>query len=422
MPELLDPYEPDDRIERALADSRAHLLGRIDQPALGSVTARVHARKRRRLFAAAGGTAAAVLAITGVQIASGGTREPGPAPMLGQPNQPSVTTVSMKWADHGVEIVSDLQSVDLPGALYDAEITEKAAYAMLRDCPGKPAPCTVTMARSENHEPWATVQLPAITVTADTAPPDLIILNGTELVLGGTWHSADGGRKWQPVPAADAPPQPAVPPGARPYAGPDGLRVRLPGSGQSARLASQPEGLQLKWAAPAPAADGSWWVTGLNNGTVTTAVSRDNGVSWKQQQVSKQPGEVVSIKVATTGPHVFVIVTGKGKASGVDQAANPVLALERSSDNGYTFTIADGLPAGVAGDAVPLADGRLLAAMDTDPSGWWMSAPVNSRINSLGTVGRVQKTQAGYVAYEALGSQWAVYSPDGLTWRRLPVC
>ncbi|MGY0234645.1 hypothetical protein [Longispora urticae] len=427
MPELLDPFEPDDRIERALAESRSHLLGNIPQPGLGSVSARADAvRRRRRLFTAAGGTALAVLTITGVRLASTpGEPTPGPA----APNQyainTSVTSHTSTWSGEGIEVLApDRSTLNVPGLLYDVEFADdRHGYALAADCHALPT-CTLTLARSDDGgDEWQRLQTPVPAATPETLP-DLMVLNGTELVLGGAWHSPDSGRTWAATPVDDSP-LTSIPANSRLFLASDGLRVRQAAAGgRAAKLGTVPSGLTVTWAAPGPARDGAWWVTGFSGGKPQIAVSRDAGRTWQLTPVSVLSGVVGGIRIAIGKDQIYAVVTGRATIDGTRQAASPILGLFRSTDNGQTFSLFEGFPPASAGDLVPLPDGRVLTAVDTDPGTWWVAASGQqggTKVTALPQVSRVHRTGAGYVAFGVWGMDWAAFSPDGMSWRRLGV-
>jgi hypothetical protein len=83
---------------------------------------------------------------------------------------------------------------------------------------------------------------------------------------------------------------------------------------------------------------------------------------------------------------------------------------------------AGGRPETVAGEPVPLVDGRLLIA---SRSHWYLSsddgATFTKAEGNLPWVGRLARTRAGYVAYDLFQSGWAAFSSDGSTWRKFPV-
>jgi hypothetical protein len=72
---------------------------------------------------------------------------------------------------------------------------------------------------------------------------------------------------------------------------------------------------------------------------------------------------------------------------------------------------------------VPLLDGRLLVT-GTDQR-WYVSADdgrsFSQAAGSLPPVGRLARTDAGYVAYQLFSNGWAAYSADGSTWRKLQI-
>jgi hypothetical protein len=104
-----------------------------------------------------------------------------------------------------------------------------------------------------------------------------------------------------------------------------------------------------------------------------------------------------------------------------------ISAIYRSDDSGEHFarTSPERVvpPPALAGEPVPLLDGRLLVA-GTDHR-WYLSEDDGRTFTqadgTLPVVGRISRTTAGYVAYDLFGGGWAAFSVDGSTWRKLQV-
>jgi hypothetical protein len=312
------------------------------------------------------------------------------------------------------------------------------------------AGCQVRFAAtSDGGQSWQERTTPlAETLLAADAPPVLLTFDGriaiaeepASVPVGRPlrrYSSGDAGLGWQADPVASAPtPVAAIPHGAHPYVqatdpgalgGCHGgwLAVWTVDAAQPLPLAQQPA-LQPCWAASRPAGDGSWWVGGIlpgsgsAPGSPAVAVSRDQGRSWTVTVLSAQPTEVSGVRVATLGEHVYAVVLGP--RTGPDVA--PVRAIYHSTDRGARFGRSDptrvGEPSQLAGDLVPLLDGRLLLV--AGDGSWYVSADDGDTFapaRTLGHAGRLARTGSGYVVYGLFGGGWCAYSSDGSTWHKL---
>jgi len=92
-------------------------------------------------------------------------------------------------------------------------------------------------------------------------------------------------------------------------------------------------------------------------------------------------------------------------------------AVYRSVDGG-PFTLFAERPGTVAGEVVPLLDGRLLVA---GPD-WYVGTSTLARAGgSLPWVGEIQRTPGGWVAYDLFSADWAAVSRDGTEWQKVNV-
>jgi hypothetical protein len=203
------------------------------------------------------------------------------------------------------------------------------------------------------------------------------------------------------------------------------------------------------WAAARPTADNAWWIGGVSTGAGSTsvstggvstgaggagaaypavAVSRDGGRTWQATTLPTSVGGPVStVQLSALGSHLYAIVLGPDRT---------IRAIFHSADGGRTFTrtrqVDPGTrpaePATLAGEAVPLLDGRLLVT--TDSGRWYASgddgATFSQATGTLPAVGAVRRTWAGYVAYDLFGRSaqsagWAAFSPNGTVWRKLQI-
>ncbi len=271
------------------------------------------------------------------------------------------------------------------------------------------------------------------TFTQGALPPgvggklDLVGFPGGGLVLvtsdGSGYATRDGGATWQRLPAGGSAPVAAVGAGQiLRYDGPEPLAVWSATEGRVGTLAEFPALDAVRWVAPAPSGDGAWWVGGTVGGEPAVAVSRDAGASWDVRPLGAVGATVESVRVSTLGPDVYAVVTGPGGA---------LLGIFHSTDSGAAFarTWAGGGagPAAIAGDVVPLLDGRLLAVSpgvdDPEAGDWWLSADDGrtfTQAKDLPVVGRIDRTVAGYVANDFF-RDYAAFTRDGATWRKLEV-
>ncbi|HET8682355.1 MAG TPA: hypothetical protein VFM54_10845 [Micromonosporaceae bacterium] len=417
---------PDTHLDQRLAASRTQLLAEIDQPDLSRVRERARALRRRRTAARAGGLALLAMAVLGAAAVQpwGGDRRPevttrpGPVPSGGP-----------VWTDAGVTVNGMVQPyVDLPGDVIDVELNDPdRGYALLAGCVGGRS-CRLTVASTRDGGlTWTEHPLPEGAATADSPPELLLFADGRAVVTvePPVVLAGDGGG-WRVLPGAGGPAATAER-GARlrvrqgPSRGCAGAVVEVWTStyGHRGDLANQPP-IDVCWAAAQPAADGAWWVGGADRATgqPAVAVSRDSGRTWQRPQL---PGEAAgaptgtSVRVATLGTHAYAVVVGPGGQLG---------AVYHSVDGGRGFTRTrpgpDGEPATLAGDPVPVLDGRLLVATWTGR--WFVSSDAGAtfvRAGELPRVGRLVRSPSGYVALDLFGNGWAAYSSDGATWRKL---
>jgi photosystem II stability/assembly factor-like uncharacterized protein len=227
------------------------------------------------------------------------------------------------------------------------------------------------------------------------------------------YSSADAGQSWRETIIGDLPtPMQA---GDVLAPGPTGtdcaggrVDVWTPDFAPRGPLDSQPD-LDVCSVVQAGGDGRSWWVGGRAGAMAAAAATRDRGRTWRPQEFPVAG----SARVAALGPHVYALVT---------EADGRLRAVFHSDDGGANFqrTGERGLPPGVAGDPVPLLDGRLLIA---DPSGdWWLSADDGRTFKRAGgnlpVVGRLARTPGGFVAYDLWDAGWLAFSTDGSTWRK----
>jgi photosystem II stability/assembly factor-like uncharacterized protein len=417
---------PELSLETRLGAARADLLARIETPELAEIRRRATVHRRRR-NTVRGGVAVLGLLLVGsiaAVVRPAGVDRP-PPPVGATPT----ASVRPEWRGSGLTLLGLTADVsDLPGDLYDVQFVDNDhGYALLAQCP-KAGACDLAFATTaDSGLTWTRRTPPVIAAPAAALPALAPVGPDTVALLGrgagqNDWISRDGGVTWAATPTANGAPAAAVGGDGRLvlHAGAGGCSAHdvdaLGTDGSRRRLVEQPP-LDVCWIAPTAAADGSWWVGGVVDRHPAAAVSHDGGFSWQPVTFTGPAGSWT--KVVPFGSEVYIIVvTGE---PGTGTAA--VRALYRSTDQGHTFA-RYGDPAGMAtlaGDLVPLLDGRLVAAAP----GWRISGVDGTDFRDgspqLPWVGRLQRTDAGWVAYDLFGSGWAAFSPDGATWHKIHV-
>jgi Photosynthesis system II assembly factor YCF48 len=396
---------PDSYLDEDLTRARADLLDAIDQPPLAEITGRATGLRRRRQAVRTGTALVAVVAV-GVALLRpwAGHPEATVPPADTPPSGPvyAAAGITINGLTEGVP-----QIPDLPGGITDVEfadpdhgylVTDKLAFAATED----------------GGFTWRRRDLPAGTRT-----PDLILFPGGELAVPDGHVSADGGLTWR-APAAGQVPAAAGKEDLLRLGPQNTVEVWSPEDGRRGALAKQPS-LTVTWVAARPTADGVWWVGGTAHdatGRPALASSRDGGRSWRLVELDAPPGRA---QLSVLGHHAYAIVIGTDR---------DIRAILHSADGGLTFTTTrtggGAQPDTLAGEAVPLLDGRLL--ITTTAQKWYVSrddgATFTEATGSLPIVGGLRRTWAGYVAYDLFGPDpagWAAFSSDGSTWRKLHI-
>ncbi|MEV4537411.1 sialidase family protein [Asanoa sp. NPDC049518] len=398
-------------LETKLARSRSALLDEIEQPPLAVVRRRA-TRIRRRRAAAAGATALAVLGVVG--LAARPWQHDGP-PSVTATDPPPIAPV---YRGGGIEIVglSPAPVYGLDGEIAEVEFADRdngfAAAGCVPRCP--------ELARTtDGGLSW---QRATVTPTG-SGPVDLVAFPGGHWLLDGDLdRSSADGSSWQivnnPVESEQA------------EIGPDQLpRVEQPGGqvvvwswdrGRLGDLRNQPQLSTARWVAPAPTADGAWWVGGLVGTSPAVSVSRDSGRSWTTTTLPAPADPTDSVTVSTLGTEAYAVAHNE---------AGQVLGIYHSTDDGKHFTAtllaSGGEPAPFTGDLVPLLDGRLLALHPNGkPGSWWVSDDEGRTfdpIDDLPQASAIRRTYAGYVVYGLFSGSWAAFSHDGTNWQKLQV-
>ncbi|MDW5326417.1 hypothetical protein [Plantactinospora sp. KLBMP9567] len=415
---------PGPDLDVRLVRGRAALLDSIDQPPLARIRDRAATRRRRRHAAGAAGGAAllslAVVATVALQPWTTDGTDPVPPPVADAPPGGPVYT----GAGITINGLSTAAVAHVPGTISDVEFVDPDHGYLLARC-GAAEPCPANLARtSDGGASWEHTDLPAS--SAGQHDLELAAFPGGRLLVshpGGGYASTDEGRSWQEVGSGDGTGQVPAVRGDLLRAGPGGGRCDLdvevwrPELARAGAPATAPD-LDVCWVAPAAGADGAWWVGGFRNGQPAVAITRDRGARWRTVEL---PGTGVSagtVEVASLGSQAYATVLG---------ADRRLLALHHSADGGQTFNPSRSgsseLPTGLSGALVPLLDGRLLVT-GTDRQ-LYLSADDGVTFQraggSLPPLARLERTVAGYVAYDLFGSGWAAYSADGATWRKLQI-
>ncbi|MGN9911942.1 WD40/YVTN/BNR-like repeat-containing protein [Phytohabitans sp. LJ34] len=393
-------------LETRLARERDGLLDAIEQPPLERVGARAtairHRRRARRV-----GAVLAVVAVAGFAALRPWSTDQKPPPVADPSPSPGVV-----YTDAGITIngLTGDPILDLRGQVTDVDFTDPDhGYALVR-CEDGSTPCAPSLARTvDGGLTWARATLPP---TAD-ADLDLTAFPDGRLVVAG-YVSTNGGETWlattRPNGAATA-----VGAGQLLRLGGDTVEVWSSMFGYRGELVKQPEGMAVKWVAGAPTATGAWWVGGTRNGAPAVAVTRDGGRKWTVHPLGATGS---TAQVAVLGERVYVTVLG---------AEREISAIYLSTDSGQRFTPTTAgrvaPPDKLAGEVVPLLDGRLLA---TGADRRWYLSDDDGRTftqadGNLPAVGRIVRIPAGYVAFDLFGSGWTAFSVDGSTWRKLQV-
>lgn len=413
-----------------LARGRTELLESIDQPPLARIHDRAAARRRRRRAVATGGGG---LALLSVLVAAGLVLQPWSAervpPPVAEPAPDAVPTPTggPVYSGAGITIngLTDPGVEYVPGTIADVEFVDPDHGWLLAGCPTA-TPCPATVARtSDGGLTWRYVALPPD--SAGRADLDLSVFADGRLLVTGTdrgYASTDHGQTWGPVApgTADGPVAPTAQSQLRvgPGGGRCGLGVELwqPDRPRAGVPPTRP-GLDVCWVAPAATPDGAWWAGGVRDGRPAVAMTRDRGAHWRTVELPGAPalaGSTGTVEVTGLGSQTYAAVLGADRS---------LRALYHSADGGRGFArvAATGGPERLAGAAVPLLDGRLLLA--GGDRHWYVSSDDGATFTraggSLPSVGRLARTPAGYVAYDLFGTNWAAYSSDGATWRKLQI-
>ena len=400
-------------LDTRLARSRAALLAEIEQPPLADVRRRA-ARIRRRRATRVGAAALAVVAAVGI------ASHPWADPPASDPPAAAPTGAAPVYKGEGIEItgLAPGRLFDIEGEPVDVEFTD-AKTGMAYAIPG--------VARTDDGGlTWTALPPPA----GATTDMELVAFPGGRYLLAGAGPTVyvidEGGARWRAAQVSAPVARAALGAGEIPRLDrtTGAVTVWNPDRGPLGPLAEQPD-LTARWIAPAPAADGAWWVGGVGDGGApAVAVTRDGGRSWQTRSLDVPSGQVSTVAVGTLGTDVYAVAKGK---------SDELRGIYYSADGGRGFAMtysataaaveAWRAPAHIAGDPVPLLDGRLLLAGSIGVNaGWWLSDDDGATLRhaaGLPFVGPILRTIGGYVAYRLFGGPWSAFSTDGTAWQKL---
>jgi hypothetical protein len=420
-------------LDERLDSARADLLIDIKAPELDDIQDRARTIRRRRRGVAAGTALAVVIAMaTGVALLGEGRTDQGPPPPASTDGPRPV------YRGSGMEVRGLYRAqLDLRNTQpTDVEFADRRhGYALAADCQGGVGPCSLAFATTEDADTgWLERPLP---VRDLPRAPDLVAVGDAGVILaagGKAWFSPDRGITWRPADPAGEPP--AV---TRLV---EGVRLTIRGAGDSCtprpvevwqtsgvlgRLAEQPT-IDVCWVGSVPAADGSWWVGGIDRSggaaVPAAAVTHDAGRSWQTMPlhvVAGAPGAWA--QVSTIGGEAYATVVGP--PPGNAPAYRTVHAIYRLGvgDTQFQPYGSTGLDI-IGGDLAPMLDGRLTAAsIDMSGEVWMVSDADRTRFAPSGLPGisRIQRSGPYWVAYRLFGGGWPAISEDGVTWDKAHV-
>jgi hypothetical protein len=408
---------PVETVESYLVDAEPVSWAGVRQPVVTRVVerARLRAARARTL-----GVAAVAVLVVGVAVPllRVGSPEPEAAKPAYTPPSPTYTPQS--------EMVQ-------PRVIYDVGfVDERHAHALRADC--RQFDCDLDLVSTSDGEHWTSRPVSNAGQPRGSGGrlyvlgPDQVAVDWfpiDEPAVLGRVYSADSGRTWTRVPqgvrgtAREIPAGAALQSGCELFEEPctrSDVRVILPDSGRSARLATAPP-LLGAYPGMVPMADGRWWITGKDPRTRrwTIALSDDDGRTWTVARPAWR-GDAEGQAWTIVACHDSIVATVTGQLEVGDYG---ILAMFRSDDGGRSWTKTRGeLGWAVAGAPVAASNGSLL--VNTEDGAGLVSW------NDGRTFTQEQPRYHGFAywarsGYVALSSPDAPiqYSPDGLNWREL---
>jgi hypothetical protein len=378
---------------------RADLTSRILAPPLPSVVAGSAVPHRRRLSAALVAAALVIAVLTTGALLARSNRHPNTAPAAPHPassttqklapaTPPKPATVSKPAAS--TQVANWFRSI--PSA---SMADSRHGFALVQTCNADGSTCRNAISVTQDGTHWVGRAAPVNTSNQDTvtggadAPsltalgPRTVFFQAAPAGARSGFVSFDAGDTWRPVPPGvngrvDRIPTGGVLEAMCPTGGSDqcltiALTVRLPGTGELAKLAHQPD-IAVESANAAPLPDGSWWVTGTSGGKPAVAVSRDDGRTWTSTALPDVAGQYLyTSSVTGDGQHLWALAIGQ-----LPDVKNGLLGVYGSTDDGRTWRVVRTAKAGLqprSALGVAIASGNRVTICDeSSPQRGWVSA------------------------------------------------
>lgn len=385
----------DDRLDLLRAD----LTSKIVAPPLSSVLTGSASPHRRRLGAALV-TAAMVIAVltTGALLAKS-NRHPNTAPAAPHPvsstqklapaTPPKPATVS--------KTATPTPAANSYRSVASATMADpRHGFALIQTCNADGSTCRNAISVTQDGTHWVGRATPS---TPDSEPvtdygglvapsltalgPRTVFYQAAPAGARSGFVSFDAGTTWRSVPPGVNGTVNSIPTGGVleamcPPGGSDpcltvALTVRLPGTGELAKLARQPD-IAVESANDAPLPDGSWWVSGTSGGKPAVAVSRDDGRTWTSTSLPVVAGQYLyTSSITGDGQHLWALAIGQ-----LPDVKNGLLGVYSSTDDGRTWRVVRTAKAGLqprSALGVAIALGNSFTICDeSSPQRGWVSA------------------------------------------------